>query len=307
LIHQLGHEPALTSAQAKAETELSPDLSENLPQRYGKGPSHRKERNLSAEKRKGRLKQKEQKAHHIGQRHQQLKKLMAGFKQKIGEPEKERAHTHEPTLSRIRAPVDSETTIVVNGSKSMEREVSDAKGNSSTKANVVITRLSCLIDSPSIIQSRKQSQRPLKKDDFYFKILSWTVKKPKGKKEEQKQRRCLPHRPLTIYPQSRGKGAPKKGLGISSLTPLILYLRTMLDFSINFLISRLTDIYLIASNWLERLPVGSISTWEDLTTHFLAQFFPPGRTKKLWNDIRMFQQHQGESLSEVWTRFKDLL
>ncbi|GJV61700.1 MAK10-like protein [Tanacetum coccineum] len=31
-----------------------------------------------------------------------------------------------------------------------------------------------------------------------------------------------------------------------------------------------------ASNWLERLPVGSITIWEDLTTHFLAQFFPPG-------------------------------
>jgi hypothetical protein len=91
---------------------------------------------------------------------------------------------------------------VVNGSKAREREVSDAKGNSSTKASVVITRPSCLIDSPSIIQSRKQSQRPLKKDDFYLKILSWTVKKPKGQKEEQKQRRCLPHRPLTIYPRS---------------------------------------------------------------------------------------------------------
>ncbi|GKD10996.1 hypothetical protein Tco_1190681 [Tanacetum coccineum] len=26
---------------------------------------------------------------------------------------------------------------------------------------------------------------------------------------------------------------------------------------------------------------GSISTWEDLTTRFLAQFFPPGRTAKL--------------------------
>ncbi|GJY23395.1 hypothetical protein Tco_0397053 [Tanacetum coccineum] len=25
-----------------------------------------------------------------------------------------------------------------------------------------------------------------------------------------------------------------------------------------------------ASNWLERLPTGSISTWEDLTIHFLA-------------------------------------
>ncbi|GKC80287.1 zinc finger, CCHC-type containing protein [Tanacetum coccineum] len=51
----------------------------------------------------------------------------------------------------------------------------------------------------------------------------------------------------------------------------------------------------------------SISTWEDLTTHFLAQFFPSGRTAKLQNEILMFQQHQGESLSEAWTRFKDLL
>ncbi|GJR41357.1 hypothetical protein Tco_1217041 [Tanacetum coccineum] len=42
-----------------------------------------------------------------------------------------------------------------------------------------------------------------------------------------------------------------------------------------------------ARNWLERLP--------------------PGRTAKLWSDILMFQQHQGESLSEAWTRLKDLL
>ncbi|GJV55192.1 zinc finger, CCHC-type containing protein [Tanacetum coccineum] len=62
-----------------------------------------------------------------------------------------------------------------------------------------------------------------------------------------------------------------------------------------------------ASNWLECLPAGSITTWEDLTTRFLAQFFPPGRTAKLRNDILMFQQHHGESLSEAWTRFKDLL
>ncbi|GJT49162.1 zinc finger, CCHC-type containing protein [Tanacetum coccineum] len=62
-----------------------------------------------------------------------------------------------------------------------------------------------------------------------------------------------------------------------------------------------------ASNWLERLPTGSITTWEDLTTRFLAQFFPPGRTVKLRKDILMFQQHHGESLSEAWTRFKDLL
>ncbi|GJU71681.1 protein kinase-like domain, concanavalin A-like lectin/glucanase domain protein [Tanacetum coccineum] len=59
------------------------------------------------------------------------------------------------------------------------------------------------------------------------------------------------------------------------------------------------------SNWLECLPAGSISIWEDLTTRFLAQFFPSGRTAKLRNDILMFQQHHGESLSEAWTRFKD--
>ncbi|GJW57069.1 zinc finger, CCHC-type containing protein [Tanacetum coccineum] len=62
-----------------------------------------------------------------------------------------------------------------------------------------------------------------------------------------------------------------------------------------------------ASNWLERLPTGSITTWEDLTTRFLAQFFLSGRTAKLHNNILMFQQHHGESFSEAWARFKDLL
>ncbi|GKC22943.1 zinc finger, CCHC-type containing protein [Tanacetum coccineum] len=62
-----------------------------------------------------------------------------------------------------------------------------------------------------------------------------------------------------------------------------------------------------ASNWLERLPTGSITTWEDITTRFLVQFFPSGRTVKLRNNILMFQQHHGISLSEAWTCFKDLI
>ncbi|GJR58285.1 MAK10-like protein [Tanacetum coccineum] len=48
---------------------------------------------------------------------------------------------------------------------------------------------------------------------------------------------------------------------------------------------------------------GSITTWEDLTTRFLAQFFPSGRTTKLHNDILMFQQHHEESLSEDLTLY----
>ncbi|GJU56740.1 MAK10-like protein [Tanacetum coccineum] len=63
----------------------------------------------------------------------------------------------------------------------------------------------------------------------------------------------------------------------------------------------------VASNRLECLPAGSIIIWEDLTTRFLAQFFQPGRTAKRRNHILMFQQHHRESLSEAWTRFKDLL
>nr|GEX72920.1 MAK10-like protein [Tanacetum cinerariifolium] len=61
------------------------------------------------------------------------------------------------------------------------------------------------------------------------------------------------------------------------------------------------------SNWLERLLAGPITKWEDLTTRLLAQFFPPGRTAKLRNDILIFQQHHEEYLSETWTYFKDLL
>ncbi|GJS27579.1 MAK10-like protein [Tanacetum coccineum] len=55
-----------------------------------------------------------------------------------------------------------------------------------------------------------------------------------------------------------------------------------------------------ASNWLERLPTGSISTWEDLTTHFLAQFFPPGRTAKLCGKLR------DRIVEESWALLEDL-
>ncbi|GKA83624.1 MAK10-like protein [Tanacetum coccineum] len=56
-----------------------------------------------------------------------------------------------------------------------------------------------------------------------------------------------------------------------------------------------------ASNWLERLPAGSISTWEDLTTRFLAQFFSPVRTAKLRNDILI-----NRNAKESWALLKDL-
>ncbi|GJU69108.1 zinc finger, CCHC-type containing protein [Tanacetum coccineum] len=48
-----------------------------------------------------------------------------------------------------------------------------------------------------------------------------------------------------------------------------------------------------ASNWLERLLAGSITTWEDLTTRFLAQLFPlvPHHGLDLWLQIQIFYDH----------------
>ncbi|GJR58965.1 MAK10-like protein [Tanacetum coccineum] len=68
-----------------------------------------------------------------------------------------------------------------------------------------------------------------------------------------------------------------------------------------------------ASNWLERLLAGSISTLEDLTTRFLAQFFSLGRTAKLRNDIliRTIDQSASGNLrdlnaEESWALLEDL-
>ncbi|GJT52308.1 hypothetical protein Tco_0978465 [Tanacetum coccineum] len=55
-----------------------------------------------------------------------------------------------------------------------------------------------------------------------------------------------------------------------------------------------------AINWLEHLPMGSISNWEDHFS-FPRSVFPPGRTTKLRNDMLMFQQNHSESLYEAWT------
>nr|GEX01242.1 MAK10-like protein [Tanacetum cinerariifolium] len=72
-------------------------------------------------------------------------------------------------------------------------------------------------------------------------------------------------------------------------------------------------IELPASNWLERLPAGSIITWEDLTIRLLAQFFPSRRTTKLRNDIliRTIDQSTGGKLhdrndEESWSLLEDL-
>ena len=62
-----------------------------------------------------------------------------------------------------------------------------------------------------------------------------------------------------------------------------------------------------ARAWLHSLPLGSISTWEELTKAFLARFFPPSKTASLRNQISTFAQRDDETMYEAWERFKDIL
>nr|GEZ93157.1 reverse transcriptase domain-containing protein [Tanacetum cinerariifolium] len=62
-----------------------------------------------------------------------------------------------------------------------------------------------------------------------------------------------------------------------------------------------------ARRWLKKEPPRSITTWEDLVSKFINEFFPPSRTTSLRNEISNFEQKFGESFHEAWDRYKDLL
>nr|GFB97764.1 reverse transcriptase domain-containing protein [Tanacetum cinerariifolium] len=59
--------------------------------------------------------------------------------------------------------------------------------------------------------------------------------------------------------------------------------------------------------WLDKEPLRSILTWEDLVSKFINQFFPPSKTTYLRNEITNFLQKSNETFNEAWERFKDLL
>ncbi|KAD3336478.1 hypothetical protein E3N88_31997 [Mikania micrantha] len=62
-----------------------------------------------------------------------------------------------------------------------------------------------------------------------------------------------------------------------------------------------------AITWLESLPTGSITTWDEMQEMFLTKYFPPAKTARLRSLIHSFQQEEGESFFTTWERFKELL
>ncbi|GJS42927.1 putative reverse transcriptase domain-containing protein [Tanacetum coccineum] len=62
-----------------------------------------------------------------------------------------------------------------------------------------------------------------------------------------------------------------------------------------------------AETWLKNEPPCSITTWDDLVSKFLNRFYPHSKTRELRKEIMNFQQVFGETFTEAWERFKDLL
>ncbi|KAL2899655.1 ATP-dependent helicase/deoxyribonuclease subunit B [Bienertia sinuspersici] len=62
-----------------------------------------------------------------------------------------------------------------------------------------------------------------------------------------------------------------------------------------------------ALDWLDRLPLNSLTTWDEVTIALLSKFIPLEKTVELRLRISTFQQEENESLFEAWERFKNLL
>ncbi|XP_050918441.1 uncharacterized protein LOC127135854 [Lathyrus oleraceus] len=62
-----------------------------------------------------------------------------------------------------------------------------------------------------------------------------------------------------------------------------------------------------AEEWFYSLPAGSITTWQQMETTFLNEYFPASVYICKRYDIVNFKQREGESLGDAYKRFKRLL
>lgn len=66
-------------------------------------------------------------------------------------------------------------------------------------------------------------------------------------------------------------------------------------------------LYENVEEWFYSLPTGSITTWEQMETAFLNEYFPASVFLRKRYDIMNFKQKEGESLGDSYKRFKRLL
>ncbi|XP_073307190.1 uncharacterized protein [Primulina huaijiensis] len=97
-----------------------------------------------------------------------------------------------------------------------------------------------------------------------------------------------------------------------------VHLRTFLEITDTVKINNVPDDIIIlrlfpfslrdqARGWLQSLPLGSITTWQELATKFLSKYFPPAKSAQLKIEISTFRQTDFKQLYEAWERYKELL
>ncbi|KAL4300132.1 hypothetical protein AHAS_Ahas17G0170300 [Arachis hypogaea] len=59
--------------------------------------------------------------------------------------------------------------------------------------------------------------------------------------------------------------------------------------------------------WLDSQPKESLDSWKKLVNAFSTKFYPPQKISKLRLEVQTFRQKEGESLYEVWERYKQLI
>ncbi|GJT79836.1 reverse transcriptase domain-containing protein [Tanacetum coccineum] len=69
----------------------------------------------------------------------------------------------------------------------------------------------------------------------------------------------------------------------------------------------LIDFIRAAETWLDKEPPNSITSWDDLVLKFLNRFYLHSKTRAVRREITDFQQVFGETFTEAWERFNDLL
>jgi hypothetical protein len=62
-----------------------------------------------------------------------------------------------------------------------------------------------------------------------------------------------------------------------------------------------------AEEWFYSLPAGSITTWQQMETAFLNEYFPASVYIRKRYDIVNFKQKEGETLGDAYKRFKRCL
>ncbi|GJR80659.1 ribonuclease H-like domain-containing protein [Tanacetum coccineum] len=59
-----------------------------------------------------------------------------------------------------------------------------------------------------------------------------------------------------------------------------------------------------AKEWLDKIPPGMITSWEQIISKFLDKFFPPERTARIRDKILWFHQSNNESIKDAWKCFQ---